>query len=125
MTVELNHTIVWSKDKQVSARFLTELFGLPKARPFGPFLVVRLDNNVSLDFYEQDEVQLQHYAFLMSEAEFDVIFARIRERGLPYWADPGKNQPGEIYHLHGGRGVYFDDPSGHLFEIMTKPYPVS
>jgi catechol 2,3-dioxygenase-like lactoylglutathione lyase family enzyme len=124
MAVQLNHTIVWSKDKQASARFLTGLFGLPEAKPFGPFLVVPLDNNVSLDFYEQEETQLQHYAFLMSEAEFDAIFARIRERGLKYWADPAKEKPGEIYQLFGGRGVYFDDPSGHLLEIMTQPYPV-
>ena len=122
MAIQLNHTIVWSKDKQASARFLTELLGLPEAKPFGPFLVVKLDNDVSLDFYEQDETQLQHYAFLMTEAEFDTIFARIRERGLQYWADPGKTKPGEIYRMFGGRGVYFDDPSGHLLEIMTKPY---
>lgn len=124
MAVQLNHTIVWSRNKQVSAKFLTDILGLPAARPFGPFLVVKLDNDVSLDFYEQDETQLQHYAFLMSEAEFDAAFARIRERGLKYWADPGKSQPGKIYQLHGGRGVYFDDPSGHLLEIMTQPYPV-
>lgn len=124
MAVQLNHTIVWSKNKKTSAKFLTDLLGLPDARPFGPFLVVRLSNDVSLDFYEQDEVGLQHYAFLMNDAEFDAVFARIRKQGLKYWADPAKSKPGEIYQLHGGRGVYFDDPSGHLLEIMTQPYPV-
>jgi catechol 2,3-dioxygenase-like lactoylglutathione lyase family enzyme len=122
VAIQLNHTIVWSKNKQASAKFLTELFGLPEARPFGPFLVVDLANGISLDFYEQDETQLQHYAFLVSDAEFDAIFARIRERGLDYWADPGKSQPGEINHHYNGRGVYFSDPSGHLLEIITTPY---
>ncbi len=123
--MQLNHTIVWSKDKQASAKFLTELLGLPDAVPFGPFLVVKLANDVSLDFYEQEETGLQHYAFLITESEFDTVFARIRERGLQYWADPGKSQPGEIYRHFGGRGVYFDDPSGHLLEIMTQAYPVA
>ncbi len=122
MPVQLNHTIVWSKDKQKSAKFLTEILGLPAATSFGPFLVVKLDNDVSLDFYEQEEVGLQHYAFLITEAGFDAVFARIRGRGMDYWADPAKTQPGEIYHHNGGRGVYFDDPSGHLLEIMTRPY---
>lgn len=124
MPVQLNHTIVWSKNKRESASFLTDILGLPDAVAFGPFLVVKLVNGASLDFYEQDETQLQHYAFLMTEAEFDAAFARIRARGLKYWADPGKTQAGKIYELHGGRGVYFSDPSGHLLEIMTKPYPV-
>lgn len=124
MPAQLNHSIVWSRDKQVSAKFLTDILGLPEAKPFGPFLVVKLANDVSLDFYEQEETQLQHYAFLVSDAEFDAAFARIRARGLQYWGDPGKEKPGEIYQLFGGRGLYFDDPSGHLLEIMTKPYPV-
>ncbi|RZU02966.1 VOC family protein [Rivibacter subsaxonicus] len=125
MGVQLNHTIIWCRDKQASAAFLTGLLGLPAAVPFGPMLVVRLDNDVSVDFYENDgEISLQHYAYLVSEAEFDAIFARIRERGLSYWADPAKLQAAEIYRLHGGRGVYFDDPDGHLLEVMTRPYPV-
>lgn len=122
MSIQLNHTIVWSKDKRKSAKFFTDILGLPEATTFGPFLVVQLDNDVSLDFYEKEETQLQHYAFLISEAEFDTIFERIRERGLTYWADPGKEKPGDIYRMYGGRGVYFSDPSGHLLEIMTQPY---
>jgi catechol 2,3-dioxygenase-like lactoylglutathione lyase family enzyme len=78
---------------------------------------------VSLDFYEtQDEIAPQHYAFLITEAEFDEIFARIRERGVGYWADPYRSRPGEISHNDGGRGVYFEDPNGHLLEIITRPY---
>jgi catechol 2,3-dioxygenase-like lactoylglutathione lyase family enzyme len=120
--VQLNHTIVWCRDKQKSATFLTGMLGLPHAVPSGPFLVVELENAVSIDYYQRDgTISLQHYAFRVSEDEFDVVFARIRERGLQYWADPGKERAGEIYHHDGGRGVYFDDPDGHLLEVLTRP----
>ena len=123
MAVQLNHTIVRSRNKEASASFLTEILGLPGATRFGPFLVVEMDNGVSLDFYETDgEIASQHYAFLITEAEFDEIFARIRERDMDYWADPGRSRPGKINHHDGGRGVYFEDPSGHLLEIITRPY---
>lgn len=123
MSVQLNHTIVWCRDKQRSSAFLVELLGLPRPTPFGPMLVVQLDNGVSLDFYDEDgSIASQHYAFLMSEDEFDQVFSRVRDKGLPYWADPGKQRPGETYRHNGGRGLYFDDPDGHLLEIMTRPY---
>ena len=124
MTVKLNHTIVHSNDPRASADFLTSLFGLPPAKRFGPFHVVEVGNEVSLDFLSGDgmDIQMQHYAFLVSEPEFDGIFGRIKERRLKYWADPGQKQAGEINHHFGGRGVYFQDPSGHLLEIITRPY---
>jgi catechol 2,3-dioxygenase-like lactoylglutathione lyase family enzyme len=120
---ELNHTIVWCSDKQRSAEFLTSILGLPPARTFFHFLVVDLSNGVSLDFYQKEgTVAQQHYAFLVSESEFDSSFARIRERGLDYWADPARSQKGEINSHFGGRGVYFADPDNHLLELITKPY---
>ena len=123
MGAQLNHTIVWCRDKRKSSSFLIEILGLPDPISFGPMLVVRLGNNVSLDFYENDgEISSQHYAFLVSENEFDQIFARIRSRGLDFWAAPGKQRAGETYQHNGGRGVYFDDPDGHLLEVMTRPY---
>jgi catechol 2,3-dioxygenase-like lactoylglutathione lyase family enzyme len=123
VTVQLNHTIVQCRDKQRSATFLTEILGLPDPVRFGPFLVVEVDNGASLDFDESDEeIARQHYAFLIGEDDFDVIFGRIRDRGLRYWADPFKSRPGEINHNDGGRGVYFDDPDGHLLEVITRPY---
>lgn len=123
MTVELNHTIVRVRDKRESAQFLTEILGLDDPRPFGPFLVVQAGNNVSLDFADDHgPPDPQHYAFLVSEPEFDQVFGRIRARGLPYWADPGKRRPGEINTRDGGRGVYWDEPSGHVLEILTRPY---
>jgi catechol 2,3-dioxygenase-like lactoylglutathione lyase family enzyme len=123
MTVELNHTIVQCRDKQRSATFLTDILGLPDARKFGPFLVVEVDNGASLDFDESNgEIERQHYAFLIGEDDFDEIFGRIRDRELEYWADPSKRQPGQINRNDGGRGVYFDDPDGHLLEVITRPY---
>ena len=123
MSVQLNHTIVWCRDKERSSAFLTGILGLPAATHFGPFRVVEVANGISLDFHPVDgEIAAQHYAFLISEDEFDEIFARIVERGLDYWGDPGKTEPGTINRNDGGRGVYFDDPDGHLLEIITRPY---
>lgn len=124
MSVQLNHTIVWCNDKEKSSAFLVEMLGLREAPiPFGPMLVVRLSNGVSMDFYQQDgKIALQHYAFLVSEEEFDQVFARVKAKGLTYWADPAREKPGEIYRHFGGRGIYFDDPDGHFLEVMTRPY---
>lgn len=124
MAVKLNHTIVHSRDKRAAAAFLAGVFGLPAPKPFYHFLVVELGNEVSLDFLDADgmEVQTQHYAFLVSEREFDEIFGRIKARGLTYWADPGRTEKGKINNWGGGRGLYFEDPSGHLMEILTRPY---
>jgi catechol 2,3-dioxygenase-like lactoylglutathione lyase family enzyme len=122
MAIELNHTIVASRDKKTSATFLTDLLGLPAATEFGPFQVVQVSNGVSLDFMDADEVHPQHYAFLLSENEFDEVFGRIREQQLTYWADPTHQREGEINTRDGGRGVYFDSPDGHYLEILTRPY---
>src|SRR5688572_15599255 len=123
MGVELNHTIVHARDKRESANFLAEILGLAPPEPFAHFLVVRTANGVSLDFLSTDESFLvEHYAFLVGEKEFDEIFSRIKARGLTYWADPGRSRAGEINHHDGGRGLYFQEPSGHLLEIITRPY---
>lgn len=123
MAVQLNHTIVAARDKRAAAEFLADLLGLPAPAPFGPFLAVRTSNEVTLDFIDADgAVTPQHYAFLVSEPEFDAVFARIRERGLAHWADPFKQRPDAINTRDGGRGVYFEDPSGHLLEVLTRPY---
>jgi len=124
MAARLNHTIVWCRDQQKSARFLSEILGLPPPRRFAHFLVVDLANDVSVDYYEEkdDPIALQHLAFLVDESEFDAALARVRERTKEIWADPAKREPGRINRHFGGRGVYFDDPDGHLFEIITTPY---
>jgi catechol 2,3-dioxygenase-like lactoylglutathione lyase family enzyme len=111
VSVELNHTIVSCRDQQRSAAFLTGILGLPPATRFAHFLVVQADNGVSLDFAETSgEITAQHYAFLVGEEEFDAAFGRIRDHGLPYWADPGQRQQGVINRRDGGRGLYFRRP---------------
>ena len=120
---QLNHTIVNVRDKRQSATFLADILGLAPPTPYGPFLVVQVENDVSLDFADDHgEIRAQHYAFLVSEHEFDEIFARIKAQALDYWADPGKRHPGEVNHNDGGRGVYWEEPSGHFLEIITRPY---
>ena len=125
MAIAFNHTIVAAHDRAASATFLTELFGLPTALEFGPFLAVELEHGVSLDFAQVpagEEIRPQHYAFLVSDDDFDAIYGRIREQGVQHWADPRGAREGEINHNHGGRGVYFQDPGGHYLEILTRPY---
>jgi len=123
MPAQLNHTIIWCRDKQRSSAFLAEMLGLPPPRVFFHFLIVDADNGVSLDFMEKDgPVAKQHYAFLVSEREFDEGMGRIVGKGLTFWADPARTEPGVINHHFGGRGVYFEDPDGHLLELITKPY---
>jgi catechol 2,3-dioxygenase-like lactoylglutathione lyase family enzyme len=123
MSVQLNHTIVSCRDQQRSAAFLTGILGLRPATRFGRFLVVQADNDVSLDFADTSgPITPQHYAFLVSETEFDAAFDRLRDQDLPYWADPGQSQRQAINHRDGGRGLYFEDPDGHLLEILTRPY---
>jgi hypothetical protein len=123
MAVELNHTIVASQDKISSARSLADLLGLPEPVPEGRFHAVRMSNGVSLDFASTDqEIHPQHYAFLLSEDEFDQVFGRIQRTGADYWADPAQQHPGEINTRDGGRGVYFLSPDGHFLELLTRPY---
>ena len=123
MAVRLNHTIVRVRDKEASATFLVDLLGLDPPTEYGPFLVVQVANEVSLDYAnDHGAVDPQHYAFLVDEDDFDAILGRIRERGLTYWADPGRRHPGEINTNDGGRGVYWEDPDGHFLEIITRPY---
>ena len=119
---DLNHIIVPAKDKHVSARFLADILGVEPEAPWGHFVPVRTSNGVALDFINSPDVRTQHYAFLVDDAEFDAGFAKIKDRGIPYYARPDKSGPGEINRYWGGRGVYFEDPDGHLLELITKPY---
>ena len=123
MAIELNHTIVHARDPLASATLLAQILGVAPPVRFGPFEGVALDNGVTLDFIEAgDTLTVEHYAFLVGEAEFDAILERIQARRLPIWADPGRTRPGRINHRDGGRGVYWNDPDGHVLEIITRPY---
>jgi hypothetical protein len=122
--VELNHTIVFARDRRESAEFLAHVLDLEVGPALGPFLPVATGNGVTLDFMttDQESVAAQHYAFLVSEAEFDGIFARIQHAGTTYYADPMLQQAGQINRHDGGRGMYFLDPAGHSMEVITRPY---
>ena len=123
MSIEFNHTLVHAKDIWAAAREVGGILGLAEPSSYGPFAVLQFDNGTTLDFIEDiGEIKAQHYAFLVGEDDFDVIFGRIRERGMEHWADPGQSRPGSINRNDGGRGVYFEDPDGHLLEIITRPY---
>jgi extradiol dioxygenase family protein len=125
MAIQLNHTIVPARDAQGSATFLAEILGRGPPVRFASFWCVSLDNGATLDFQHSDEAMpIEHYAFLVSESDFDAIFERIRERGLQYWADPMHLRHLEINHNDGGRGLYWNDPNGHYLEIITRPYGI-
>ena len=121
MTAELNHTIIWAKDKWASARFLAHILGVEVGPQWARFVPVRV-GGVTLDFADSPERHHQHYAFLVGEEEFDAAFSRIRAAGVTYYAEHDRSGPSEINHYYGGRGVYFDTPDGNLFELITRPY---
>ena len=126
MTIELNHTIVPSHDKEKSVRFYERMFGFEYAGPFGHFAPIKIPSqNLTLDFADQEAAfEPRHYAFKVSELEFDQIFGRVRGADLAYGSGPFSPEDGEINHWNGGRGVYFRDPSGHLLELLTRDYTV-
>ena len=119
MSVELNHTIVPARDPKSSAQFLAGILGLTVDPPVAHFTPVTLANRATLDYDHHEDFESHHYAFLVSEEEFDAAFARIQNRGITFFADPAGRQAGQIYRSHGRRGVYFRDPNGHLMEILT------
>jgi len=122
MAVELNHLIFRAKNKWASARFLAGILGIEVGPEWGRFVPVRLANGVTLDFADAPDPPHQHFAFLVSEAEFDGAFARIRDAGGVFYANSHRDGRGEINHLYGGRGVYFEDPDGNMLEMITQPY---
>lgn len=123
MTIALNHVHVQASDREATARHLTDILGLPPAREWGLFLMIEVSNAVVLSVLKAREpVCSQHYAFLVSEDEFDLILGRLQKSGLPYWADPFHREEGRYNTNDGGRGLYWDSPEGHLLEIITVPY---
>ena len=119
MTITLNHTIVPARDKEASARFFARLFGLKVEMPIGHFAAVKVNDTLTLDFADQEVFEPHHYAFHISDGEFDEIFARVQQAGLAYSSDPHHRHVGEINHRKGGRGFYFYDPNSHNLEVLT------
>jgi catechol 2,3-dioxygenase-like lactoylglutathione lyase family enzyme len=120
MSVQLNHIIIPAHDKHASAKFLADILGVPVGRPSDPFVPVTVSNAVTLDYLNSTDFRSHHCAFLVDEDEFDAAYTRIQDAGITYYAGPGRQQPGQINHRWGGRGVYFDDPNGHSMEILTR-----
>jgi extradiol dioxygenase family protein len=122
MPPQLDHTIVPSRDKHRGAQFLAQLLGLPAPQAFGHFVAVRLGNGVTLDYDDAVDVRPQHYAFLVTDEEFDAIFERVKRAGIAYFADPAHRLAGEVNARDGGRGFYVSDPDGHNLEVLTRRY---
>lgn len=119
----LNHHIVYATDPEASVRYYTEILGLEPAVKLGAFAVLQVSADTTLDFVAtQDDFDRQHYAFLVTETEFDEIFERITTRDIDYWSDPMHHNPGQTNAWDDGRGAYFNDPDDHRLEIITKPY---
>jgi catechol 2,3-dioxygenase-like lactoylglutathione lyase family enzyme len=132
MTIRLDHTIVPAKDKVASAEFFAEIFGLTVKLGDGHFAQVQINEHLTFDFADEPETwggpgfdprtgRSQHYAFHVSEAEFDAILSRVKARGIPYGGGPFRHTDGQINTRRGGHGFYFEDPNGHLLEVMTVP----
>lgn len=121
MSVELDHTVVLTWDKEESSVFLAHILGVEAGAQTGPFIPVEVANDVTLDYLDSDDFRSQHCAFAVSDAEFDAIFERVTAAAVAYYADPGHRGVGEINHRFGGRGFYLDDPNGHAMEVLTKP----
>lgn len=121
MPITLNHTIVPSHDKEQSAKFFARMFGLTYSGPVGHFAQVRVNDELALDWDDRERFDSHHYAFVVSDQEFDAIFGRLTSAQVAYGSGPGSSRDGEINHRRGGRGLYFADPDGHLLEIMTVP----
>jgi catechol 2,3-dioxygenase-like lactoylglutathione lyase family enzyme len=121
MAILLDHTIVPAKDKLASATFFAEILGLKVKPGEGYFAQVQVNDSLTFDFAEEPEPQSHHYAFHISEAEFEAIYERVKAKGLPYGSGPYNHTDGKIYTRRGGRGFYFEDPNGHLLEVMTVP----
>lgn len=130
MAIRLDHTIVPAKDKIASAEFFAEMFGLT-VKP-GHFAQVQVNDSLTLDFADEREDwggpgcdprtgRSHHYAFHVGDAEFDAIFERVKAKGIPYGSEPHSHTNGRINTRRDGRGFYFEDPYGHLLEVMTVP----
>ena len=117
--ITLNHTIVPAHDKEASATLFAELFGLSYNGGQGHFAPVRVNDTLTMDFDNREGFESHHYAFHVSDEEFDAIFARIKAKGMAYGSEPAAQDNMQINTRRGGRGFYFRDPNGHSLELLT------
>jgi catechol 2,3-dioxygenase-like lactoylglutathione lyase family enzyme len=121
MPIGLDHTIIPSKDQEAGARFMAKMFGLEYNGKWGHFSPVKV-NDLSLDWDDREEFEPHHYAFLVTDQEFDEILGRVQSEGIPYGSGPRSQDDMQINHLHTGRGFYFRDADGHSWEMITHTY---
>src|SRR5882757_2582837 len=124
MSILLNHTIVPAYDRVASAKFFAQIFGLEVGPAMGPFVPVQVNDTFTLDFDDragtQQHFDWHHYAFQVTDEEFDAVFGRLKVAGIPYGSGPHSLEDGQLNHRHGGRGVYFRDRDGHILELLTR-----
>lgn len=120
MAIVLDHTIVPARDHEASAKFFARIFGLQYKGTVSHFAPVRVNETLMLDFDTSASFESHHYAFKVSDADFDAIFQRVKEEELAYGSGPRSSADMAINHRDGGRGFYFKDPNGHLLEVLTK-----
>jgi catechol 2,3-dioxygenase-like lactoylglutathione lyase family enzyme len=121
MPITLNHTIVPSRNKEASAKFFARIFGLEYSGMHSHFAPVRINGDTTFDWDDSDQFEGHHYAFVVSDDQFEAIRGRLVSEGVAYGSGPRTPTDGEINTRRGGRGLYFPDPDGHLMEIMTVP----
>jgi catechol 2,3-dioxygenase-like lactoylglutathione lyase family enzyme len=120
MSIALHHTIVPARDSVASARYFADLLGLEYVGPIGQFAAVRINETLTFDFDDRPPgFEEHHYAFLMSDEEFDAILGRVQQAGIPYGSSPGALDDRKVGEWSGKRGAYFRDLDGHLLEIRT------
>ncbi len=120
MSIKLNHTIVPAKDKEAAAKLFAQIFGLKYEGATGHFAPVRINEELTLDFDNRESFEPHHYAFHVSDDEFDGIFRRIQESGVDWGSGPRSSRDRQLNYRKGGRGVYFHAPDGHLLELLTR-----
>ena len=125
MTVALDHVILPTNDQAASAALLSRMLGLPPGVAVGHFICIALGNGVTVDVMQSDGNSSLHLAFLVDDDTFDRGLAILRSEHISHWADPGHEQPDDINHRYGGRGVYFADPGGNNLELLTRSMPRS
>ncbi len=124
MEITLNHTIIPSKNNVESARFYERIFGFHFVKEWSHFAVVQVNSTLTLDFDTQKSFSLLHYAFKVSDEQFDEILERIKNEGISFGSGPRSRDNGQFNTDYDGRGAYFEDPSGHVLEIITKDYVI-
>ena len=122
MPLQLDHTIVPAYDKVRSAEFIARMFGLTYEGAWGHFAPVKINDTLTLDFDDAEEIRSNHYAFLASDEEFEAVLQRVKDERIPFGSGPSSRTDGKINHRHRGRGFYFDCENGHVWEVITHTY---